>query len=165
MVRKSHKWRKRFLCGHRGYGRWCHRCAVSRRRSLPKSRQRNRSRPRIAARFRALAQRQAEKQQWQQQFLNDPIPLAHLPKPVVIKTRLILAALEQGTSPTELRGKRFQFDRTLLSIPVGYRYRLLCRWRRITALPMAEGGITPLGVMSHEAYNAIARNKKRVNGA
>ncbi|MGB3492298.1 MAG: hypothetical protein WBA57_06195 [Elainellaceae cyanobacterium] len=157
MVRKSHRWRKRFPCGHRGYGRWCHRCTVSRRRSLPQLQRRHRSRPRIAARFRALAQRQAENQQWQQQFLKDPIPLAHLPKPVAIKTRLILAALEQGTSPTELRGKRFQFDRTLLRIPVGYRYRLLCRWQK--------DSITPLGVMSHEAYNAIARNKKRVNGS
>ncbi|MDX2240082.1 MAG: hypothetical protein NW224_05295 [Leptolyngbyaceae cyanobacterium bins.302] len=68
------------------------------------------------------------KQQWKQTFAADPIDLTHLPKPIVIKTRQILAALEQGVSPAQLQGKRFSFDRTLLRIPVTYRYRLLCRW-------------------------------------
>jgi hypothetical protein len=55
-----------------------------------------------------------------------------------------------------LQGKRLSFDRTLLRIPVTYRYRLLCRWY--------SNQVIPLQVLSHEAYNAIARNKKHVKG-
>lgn len=96
------------------------------------------------------------KQQWQQTFAADPIDLTHLPKPVVLKTRQILAALKQGVPPAQLQGKRFSFDRTLLRIPVGYRYRLLCRWYC--------DRIVPLQVLTHEAYNAVARNKKQMKG-
>lgn len=96
------------------------------------------------------------KRQWTQTFAADPIDLAHLPKPVVLKTREILAALEQGVPPSQLQGKRFSFDRTLLRIPVGYRYRLLCRWYC--------DRIVPLQVLTHEAYNAVARNKKQMKG-
>jgi hypothetical protein len=106
-----------------------------------------------AARLQKVARRRAIRQHWNRQFLADPIPLRHLPKPIVIKTRLVLAALASGTPPAELNGKRFQFDRTLLRIPISYRYRLLCRWR--------DGQIVPLKVMSHEDYNAFARNKKK----
>jgi hypothetical protein len=64
--------------------------------------------------------------------------------------------VNQGVSPGSLQGKRFNFDRTLLRIPVSYRYRLLCRWQ--------AGRIIPLQVLSHEAYNAIARNQQRSSG-
>lgn len=101
--------------------------------------------------------RQQAKRQWQASFQHDPIPLAHLPKPIVLKTRQILKALEQGAPLGALRGKRFQFDRTLVRIPVTYRYRLLCRWQ--------QDKILPLMVSSHEAYNAIAHHKKRVRRA
>lgn len=94
------------------------------------------------------------KQQWKQPFAADPIDLTHLPRPIVLKTREILVALEQGVPPAQLQGKRFNFDRTLLRIPVGYRYRLLCRWYCDL--------IVPLQVLTHEAYNAVARNKKRL---
>lgn len=93
---------------------------------------------------------------WQQRFASDPIDLKHLPKPIVDKTRRILDLLDQGVAPGELKGRRFNFDRTLLRIPVTYRYRLLCRWQ--------ADRIVPLQVLSHEAYNAVARNKKRVAG-
>jgi hypothetical protein len=52
------------------------------------------------------------------------------------------------------RGKRFRFDRTLVTIPVTYDYRMLCREK--------EGKMVPIKVLSHEAYNAIARNKVTV---
>lgn len=97
---------------------------------------------------------QTPKQQWQALFADDPVDLTHLPKPIVIKTRQILVALNQGIAPSHFRGKRLSFDRTLLSIPVTYRYRLLCRWY--------ANQIIPLQVFPHEAYNAIVRNKKRV---
>jgi hypothetical protein len=101
--------------------------------------------------------RPTSKQQWQQSFAADPIDLTHLPKPIVIKTRQILVALDQGVPPAQLQGKRFSFDRTLLRFPVTYRYRLLCRWY--------ADRIIPLQVLSHEAYNAVARNKKRLKGS
>jgi hypothetical protein len=95
------------------------------------------------------------KRQWQASFAHDPLDLTHLPKPIVLKTRRILAALDQGTAPSQLQGKRFNFDRTLLRIPVSYRYRLLCRWE--------SDRIVPLQVLTHEAYNAIARNKSALS--
>lgn len=160
MVRRSHKRRKRQLCGHLGYGRWCHRCRPiapqesTRARSQGSSRQYNGSVVQLDSG--AIARQQA-KRQWQASFQHDPIPLAHLPKPIVLKTRQILKALEQGAPLGALRGKRFQFDRTLVRIPVTYRYRLLCRWQ--------QDKILPLMVSSHEAYNAIAHHKKRVRRA
>ncbi len=160
MVRRSHKRRKRQVCGHLGYGRWCHRCdpiappKTMKERSPVSFRQCKRSG--VQMDDGAIARRQA-KQQWRASFRHDPIPLAHLPKPVVLKTRHILRALEQGTPPGALHGKRFQFDRTLVRIPVTYRYRLLCRWQQDKMLPLM--------VLSHEAYNAIARHKKRVRRA
>ena len=92
---------------------------------------------------------------WQATFQADPIPLKHLPKPIVLRTRKILKALAQGTPPSTLKGKRFKFDRTLLRIPISYRYRLICRWQ--------DGSITPLIVLSHEDYNAIAHNKQKAS--
>jgi len=55
---------------------------------------------------------------------------------IVIKTRQILNALAQGVAPGELKGRRFNFDRTLLRIPVSYRYRLLCRWQAEQIVPL-----------------------------
>ena len=155
MVRRRRKWRKRFTCGHIGYGRWCHRCFS--RRPLSST---QRSKPANlisiqAAKARRLRRKQVAKCRWQASFQSDPIPLKHLPKPIVIKTRKILKALAQGTPPSVLKGKRFKFDRTLLRIPISYRYRLICRWQ--------DGAIVPRMVLSHEDYNAVARNKKRVS--
>ena len=64
-------------------------------------------------------------------------------------------ALEASTPPGELRGRRFSFDRTLLRIPVTYRYRLLRRW--------SENGIMPLMVLSHKDYNAVVRNRRHLS--
>jgi hypothetical protein len=167
MIRRSHKRRKQFSCGHRGFGRFCHRCigVIHTDHPLPSDdiASRPTPQPQTPRVWRATAKRttkqptakqRAAKQQWQQSFASDPIDLTHLPKPIVIKTRQILAALNQGIAPNELQGRRFNFDRTLLRIPVTYRYRLLCRWY--------TDRIIPIQVLTHEAYNAIARNKKRV---
>ena len=154
MVRRSHKRRKRFSCGHLGFGQFCHRCLrglvpspgsqLSKKEKIyPKAKGRRVWKP---------AASPAAKCQWQASFTHDPIDLSHLPKPIVLKARRILASLSQGTAPSQLQGKRFNFDRTLLRIPITYRYRLLCRWE--------IDRIVPLQVLTHEAYNAIARNKK-----
>ncbi len=147
MVRRR-QYRKRFNCGHRGFGRYCHRCLpMTAPVPMPAI---------VIDRPPQATPKSLAKQQWQLSFAHDPIDLTHLPKPIVIKTRRILAALNQGVAPGTLQGNRFKFDRTLLRLPVSYRYRLLCRWQ--------AGQIIPLQVLSHEAYNAIARNQQRPNG-
>ena len=145
MVRRRRKHRKRFSCEHRGFGRFCHRCQPT--IGSPQN-------PMIAdvVYHPKKSRSNRAKQEWKQRFATDSIDLRHLPKPIVIKTRRILDSLDRGVSPGELKGRRFNFDRTLLRIPVSYRYRLLCRWN--------ADGIVPLQVLSHEAYNAISRNRK-----
>lgn len=153
MVRRSHKRRKQFSCGHRGFGKFCHRCLPLLPTVSPVSMDEATASPlpiprrSKQRRWQSVEPRQA-KRQWQASFAHDSIDLTHLPKPIVLKTRRILASLNQGIAPAQLYGKRFMFDRTLLRIPVTYRYRLLCRWQ--------SGRIIPLQVLTHEAYNAIA---------
>lgn len=93
----------------------------------------------------------ATRHEWRESFYPDRIDLSRLPRRIVIKARQIILALQEGASLHQLRGKRFPFDRTLIRIPVTYRYRLLCR--------DGEFGIVPLRVMSHEDYNAVARHR------
>lgn len=157
MVRHRQKQRQRLSCGHLGSDQACPHCQPvvqidAFQAPDPKS-QTLKAQPQPRRVWQATGQH-TTKQQWQQSFAADPIDLNHLPKPIVIKTRQILAALDQGVPPAQLQGKRFSFDRTLLRFPVTYRYRLLCRWY--------ADRIIPLQVLSHEAYNAVARNKKRL---
>lgn len=136
MIRRSRKYRKRFACGHRGYGRYCHRCA-----------------DRAARRRAAWRVRQTQRRVWQETFSDDPIELRHLPPAIAEKTRQIVSALEQGTGHWQLAGKRLSV-REVISIPVTYRYRLLCR---------EEGDrVVPVKVMSHEDYNPLANSSKRL---
>ena len=147
MVKRSRKRLKQFNCGHRGFGQYCHRCIrVAEPSQVPVMTDAVVYRPKKAA------SKNTARQQWRQSFAHDPIDLTHLPKPIVIRARHILASLNQGVVPRSMQGKRFNFDRTLLRIPVSYRYRLLCRWQ--------ADRIVPLQVLSHESYNAVARNKK-----
>ena len=73
---------------------------------------------------------------------------------MIRKARQILEKLTAGFHPGAIGGKRFEFDRDLIRIPIGLRYRLLCR--------QSDRGIQPLEVMSHEDYNAVAKNKRTV---
>jgi hypothetical protein len=129
-----------FPCGHRGRGKVCHRCEQEALAAAQAQQQ--------------AAQRQAQKQTWQSQFDHDPIDLRGLPRHVVEKARSILGDLQQGQHFTALKGKRMIFDRTVIRIPVGHRYRLLCREQ--------DGQLLPWRVLSHEEYNAYANNKRPV---
>ncbi len=117
--------RKTFDCGHQGYGRYCHRC-----------------RQKEEARAREAERRQA----WRERLKDDPIELGHLPRHVVEKTRAVLEGLRHGRDYTDYRGKRMHYDRTVISIPIGYSYRLICR-------DDPERGLVPVEALSHEAYN------------
>ncbi|QQE65869.1 hypothetical protein GFS31_25610 [Leptolyngbya sp. BL0902] len=129
-----------FPCGHRGRGQICHRCQQE---ALAKQ----------AAQHQA-ADRQQQRQTWQAKFDLDPIDLRGLPRHVVEKARSILQDLQQGEHFKTLKGKRMIFDRTVIRIPVGHRYRLLCREH--------NGQLLPWRVISHEEYNAYASNKRPV---
>ncbi|MBW4470423.1 MAG: hypothetical protein KME45_08440 [Stenomitos rutilans HA7619-LM2] len=96
-------------------------------------------------------QKRQHRQQWQQAFAHDSVDLTGLPTHIVLKARKILQELSAGKGYYQFQGKRFRFDRTLISIPVTYSYRLLCREQK--------DGLLPLKVLSHEQYNAIARNR------
>jgi hypothetical protein len=78
------------------------------------------------------------------------VDLSQLPQKIVLKARLILAKLATGAGFWQVLGQRMSHDRSLIRIPVGYRYRLLCR--------MEGNQLWPLRVMSHETYNRVARN-------
>lgn len=137
MSRRRRLHKKRFPCGHRGFGRYCHRCADRQARQQAKQ-----------------AERKANRQQWRATFAQDAIDLTELPKRIVLKAREILTALKQGTGYWQMAGKRLNAARDLIRIPVTRRYRLICR---------QEGQqITPLEVMSHEDYNPLSRNPKRL---
>lgn len=130
-----------FPCGHRGRGQVCHRCQQE-------------AQAKQAAQHQAAA-RQQQRQTWQAQFDQDPIDLRGLPHHVIEKARSILQDIQQGEHFKTLKGKRMIFDRTVIRIPVGHRYRLLCR---------EQGGqLLPWRVLSHEEYNAYASNKRPVS--
>lgn len=98
---------------------------------------------------------QEERRAWHAQFDRDPIDLRGLPRHVVDKARDILNDLAQGQHFKALKGSRMIFDRTVVRIPVGHRYRLLCREH--------NGQLLPWRVLSHEEYNAYANNKRPVS--
>lgn len=138
MAKRKH--RKTFPCGHRGHGQECKRCQQEAEAAAKKAKDR--------------LERQRHKEDWVASFDQDPIDLRRLPKPIVIKSRDILAELQTGTHFKTLGGKRMKPDRTVVRIPVGHRYRMICR--------DYQGQITPLSVLSHEDYNTYASNPHRI---
>jgi hypothetical protein len=68
------------------------------------------------------------------------------------KVRDLVTQLRDGVHPGALGGKRLMFNRGVVRIPVGYRYRLLCRWDK--------NGIEPMELLSHEDYNPRVRGNR-----
>ena len=116
--------RKKFSCGHKGYGQICHKCAQKQANHL---------------------QKKQAKQEWEAAFESDPIDLRNLPKNVVVKARRIMARLETQNNYRDFRGKRLRHDRFVISIPVTRNYRLICR--------DCGSLLVPECVISHEDYN------------
>jgi hypothetical protein len=120
-----------FPCGHKGYGKLCHRCYQERIAQEQK--------------VQVLAEKRNKKQEWESSFAHDIIDLRGLPDHVVVKARTILAALHQQKSYREFGGKRLRHNRLIISIPVTRNYRMLCE---------DHGSyLTPQRVLSHEDYN------------
>ena len=137
MSRRRRKHRKRFGCGHRGFGQYCHYCAEVSAAVGGKQQ----------ARRAQQQQRRAQRLAWQATFATDPIDLRRLPRSVVIKARVVLAAISSGADYWQLAGKRLNAAREIVSIPDTRRYRLLCRFD--------GGALTPLKILSHEDYNSL----------
>lgn len=137
MSRRSRKHKKWFACGHRGFGRYCHRCANAER--LRQQQQ--------AARAAAKRQRRLEQD-------HNGISLRGVPKAIATKAREMLTTLEQGTQYWQLAGKRLTHWRQMVKIPVTRRYRLLCQDN--------GDGVKPVKLLTHEAYNKLVHNPRRM---
>lgn len=116
--------KKMFACGHRGYGQACHRCVEERT---------------------LREQKKEQKRAWDATFSQDPIDLRDLPHHVVLKARIIIAALQEQKNYRDFGGKRLRHNRLVISIPLNRDYRMICRDCGNTLLPEA--------VLSHEEYN------------
>jgi hypothetical protein len=69
---------------------------------------------------------QQQKQRWRDSFKDDPIDLTGLPKHIVRQARQVLQKLDQGIHYKHLQGIRWHGDRSVVRIPLGRNYRLLC---------------------------------------
>jgi len=116
--------KKTFPCGHSGFGQFCHQCAEKEK---------------------GLQERRRDRAEWEATFDGDAINLREFPEHVVLLCRKKLGLLSDGADYAQLRGKRMNHDRNIISIPVGDHYRLMCRWE--------DGKCVPTELLSHEEYN------------
>ncbi|MFN4195913.1 MAG: hypothetical protein ACK4HM_08840 [Thermosynechococcus sp.] len=123
--------RKRFLCGHQGYGQTCHRCAQELQAKTLEATVREQAR--------------AARQEWAASFAQDVVDLEGLPKSIVLKARQVIAEILAGADYRRFKGKRLNHDRRVISIPLNYHYRLICY--------DTGDRIEPRSVLSHEDYN------------
>ena len=118
--------KKKFPCGHRGYGQICHRCAQKQAEQ---------------------EQKKQHKLEWEKTFHQDPIDLRNLPKNVVVKSRLVIEQLQIQSDYRQFHGKRLRHNRSIVSIPITRNYRLICR--------DCGQFLAPEAVISHEDYNVV----------
>ncbi|MCA9080837.1 MAG: hypothetical protein KDA58_09775 [Planctomycetaceae bacterium] len=119
-------------CGHIGSGKYCHRCADEAKAKKQKQAERE--------------EKSQAKEHWKQTFDADAIDLKHLPrKDLVLKARELITQIVASTEYTNHGGKRLNFDRTMISVPLGREFRILFR--------DTSGELKPLAAMSHEEYN------------
>ena len=123
--------RKTFPCGHKGYGRKCHRCAQQQAQQELQAQ--------------SLEDKIQEKIEWKESFERDPIDLRALPHHVVRKARVIIAGLQNQQDYREFGGKRLRHNRFIISIPITRNYRMICH---------DDGDVTGRqAVLSHAQYN------------
>jgi len=126
--------RKKFPCGHQGRGKYCHRCA-----------QHNKEQQQ--AEHEKVKQR-SERHEWRASFKKDLIDLTPLDshgKNLVLKARKIISSIQNGTAYTDYSGKRLNYNRKIISIPINRDYRLIVH--------DTLDGLQIKKLMSHEAYN------------
>jgi hypothetical protein len=85
---------------------------------------------------------------------KDTMGLYKLPGTIAQKARGVLDKIVNGTEYWKLGGKRLSGERSVIRIPIGYRYRMLCRDEGDST---TKHRVVPLKVVSHEAYNPLVR--------
>lgn len=88
----------------------------------------------------------ADKREFKASFEQDVIDLRGFPNEIVIRTREMLTQVAAKASIASLSGQRLNWNRNMISIPIGKHYRLICEDR--------NGQIVPKKLLSHEDYNA-----------
>lgn len=142
---------KTFPCGHKGKGQQCQRCAAP---SAPaKSPSPGVAPESVVKASEGKLDPKLDKAEWEAAFSADPIDLHDLPTPkLVLRAREILEAIGRGAPWHQFNGKRLQHDRTIISVPLGRRYRILFR--------TDDGSPQPVEVLSHESYNATKPGRR-----
>jgi len=120
--------KKQFPCGHMGKGQYCHRCrqkedAVARMKAAR------------ADRMAVLAQAR----------LIPGVNTGGVPQKVAEKAKFIADQILTDLNYIRFKGKRMEGDRNLISVPVGYSYRLVFRDH--------DRNLTAKALLSHEEYN------------
>lgn len=121
--------KKRFSCGHKGFGRFCHRC-------------RKREEQRASVRVERKQRKEARKNKKREH----PFDVEAFPPKVAKKALSIIQQIRQGCSYTGFYGKPLTVQPDLISVPVSRSYRLLFK--------KTEHGLGFHKLMSHEDYNA-----------
>jgi hypothetical protein len=83
-------------------------------------------------------------------FTRRSVSVRSVPGHVLEKARSIICRLEEGIPYWQMRGKRLQRDRSVISIPVGQHYRLLAVDK--------DGRVSPRELLSHAGYNNHSRH-------
>jgi hypothetical protein len=84
-------------------------------------------------------------------FSTRSIECDRLPENVLEKAESIVLRIENGEHFQRLGGKRMYFDKTLISIPVGMKYRIIAR--------DANGQLSVKYVVTHERYNILIKRR------
>lgn len=126
--------KKAFPCGHSGRGRECHLCAEEARR--------------IREIMEARERKSAEKAAWRKLLMDGPEGIDRIPVKEQEETLRLVQLLEGGEPWHLLGGKRLKEggNREVISIPVSYSYRLVCR--------ETAGKVAAFKVMSHSDYTS-----------
>ena len=80
-------------------------------------------------------------------FQERGIQVNRTPADVLRKARKLVEQLESGAPYWKLHGKRMAWDRRLVSIPIGRKWRLMAE--------DVDGQIVPKQVISHAKYNDL----------
>jgi len=124
--------KKTFPCGHKGRGKYCHRCERERRLAEAKIK---------------------EKNEREELFESDRLNLRPLQHASLIdKARKIISDIEQGEHYSKYKGKKLRYDRNVVSVPVNQDYRLIFR--------ETESGIEVQELLNHEDYNVKKPGEK-----
>lgn len=124
--------RRQFSCGHRGKGKFCHRCAAENKQHAANE---------------TARKKLAETKQHLQQVMTESglAGIEKVPFKIAQQAIKVAEAIRSGAPIAKYKGKRLQVHRDTISIPIGHRWRLMCKDQNCQ--------IEPIEIISHETYN------------